>query len=348
MKYFPEIDRLRGVAILLVIFHHLASRPFGILAPFVDPFWSETWVGVDLFFVISGFVVARSLAGSEPGAFYRRRFWRIAPSAALWAVIPLLAVLVMGGVSASTSVAQIWHDFLGIISLTFNYSYAYAREASLLLSPYWSLCVEEHFYLVLPLLFLAVRGRRGRIALGAFVILLTPLFLRPVIKAWIPPPHPIPYFRCATHCRLDGLFLGVLLAELGLVFRRGRFWGPVAVLLLMGMVALPNWMSTEARYNWGLSFLALLSGGLVLLASQNRGWVLEWPFVGDVLRAVGKRSYALYLTHVPAYFLAVALFRANGRAVGGAEAAVITGVYGVILAALALGSYRWVERPLRV
>jgi peptidoglycan/LPS O-acetylase OafA/YrhL len=333
------------------------------LSSWVPEGLSQTWTGVDLFFVISGFVVSRSLvtfgfkrdqSPSQPLAaiftFYRRRFWRIAPLALFWSIIPAAVVILFAGYSAVTSPSQISHDLLAILTLRYNYVYAYATQGSLLLSPYWSLCVEEHFYLFLPFLFFLLPKERIRLTVFIFIILLTPVFLRPVIKAWFPPPHPVPYFRGATHCRLDSLFLGVVLSSLNVQFPAAskRLAALISWFCIFGLATVPVWMTSEFSMNWGLMALSILSGVLVVLASHKQDTVLWLPGFTRMLETVGKYSYALYLSHMPAYFLVVALFHLNNRVVSFSEAFLVLSSYAFLLGAFAFASRKWIEEPLRM
>ncbi|HEY8279896.1 MAG TPA: acyltransferase [Bdellovibrionota bacterium] len=353
--HFPEIDRLRGLAILMVIYDHLAVPPFGLLAPYIHPMLRETWTGVDLFFAISGFVVFLSLQRSNSALeFYKRRFWRIAPLALLCSAVPTAVVWMMGGFSEMTSMEQVGQDFLAIVTLRFNYAFAYATKGALLLSPYWSLCVEEHFYLLLPLFVLFLRNRTQRLLVGLAVILASPLALRPWVYEWTQPPHQLPYFRAATHCRLDGLLVGVLLAEYWRASKgkgRNLRWkflagNALSLLAIAALVLIPNLMKGVDGLNWGNSATAAISAGLVWLASRDAGYVFELPGLRRLLSVVGQHSYALYLLHMPAYYLAVGIFRANLQALQPSEVALIVLTYGGLLASLAYACRRWIELPL--
>ncbi len=364
-EYLPEIDRLRGIAVLMVIFHHLSEAPYGILSPWVPNFLSQTWTGVDLFFVISGFVIYRHLIHNgfaaeikieEPvrsvARFFWKRFWRIVPAALFWAVLPLVAVMAIGGLSAATSPENILRNFREIFTLTFNYALLYSKNGSMLLKPYWSLCVEEHFYLVLPWLLICFSHKKTRIALCVAVILLTPLLLRPLGWDILQPENKIFYFRSATHGRLDGLFLGVLLAELNIAVALQRAFSrklmnALSILVLTLLALAQNIIQSEWTYNLALSSTALLSGILVALASLNRGYVLNFPVIRSALLAIGKRSFSLYLAHMPTYFFVIGILGANAKAVTSLERAAATVLYLALLASVTFLSHRWLELPLR-
>ncbi len=345
-KYFPEIDRLRGVAILMVIWHHLA---YFDLSRFVGSAFRETWAGVDLFFVISGFVIYRSLRGRGVGEFYCRRFWRIAPLAVLWTLLPLAAVAIFGAHSPAIALDKLARGAGEILTLRFNYSSLLGSETSFLYAPFWSLCVEEHFYLLLPWLLLLVTGKQARIALCLALIALTVLVFRPLSPSFFPQSHAFVVFRLATQCRLDALFLGVLLSEWAWRMPEVRR-GWMTVVSVAGVCAiswLPLGMTEPRAYNWGLLAIALVSGLLVLLASQDRGWIFEIPYLGEFFRRVGKASYALYLSHMPAYFFLDAIFSHDNREFSDIEAILFTLGYALLLTALAWASHRFVEEPLR-
>ena len=156
-RFRPDVEGLRAVAVLLVVLYHAAL--FGV---------TGGWVGVDVFFVISGFVITGLLLREHQGtgrtsilAFYARRCRRILPAALLVILVVVLVTdLALGHTYASyTADDGRWSAvFLANVhseALTANPTTSSARGIALL-GPYWSLSVEEQFYFIYPLLFLAV------------------------------------------------------------------------------------------------------------------------------------------------------------------------------------------------
>jgi peptidoglycan/LPS O-acetylase OafA/YrhL len=341
----------------MVVFHHISEPPYGMLASFFPVALTQTWAGVDLFFVISGFVVFRSLVRTDWKSFYMRRFWRIVPLALFWALLPLIVVAAMAPASGSPLVAQTIRDVGGIVTLTFNYSLAYSHQFNVLLAPYWSLCIEEHFYLLLPLTLAILPGRRAQVALSLSLLALTPLVLRPLVLKWTDPAYFYRYYRFASHCRFDGLALGVLLALLQgsrpvrFLARVDRTWlrrgiaSALSLTLVAALALYPSLMVDKNSYNWGLSVITVISGILVWMASLNRGYVFEVPFVSDLLAWVGQRSYVIYLAHMPLYLAAMRLFSQGFVPVTTAGIFSVAVLYSVVLAVVAELCHRVIERP---
>ena len=169
-----EIQRLRAVAALLVLVCH-----WGPLRRMFPPILQDPWSGVDLFFVISGFVVTLSLVrllpdlGEEPSfavaydrakqalkAFYARRFFRIMPAALFVALMTRVFAGVFPTHFGSTRSWMV--EFVAFFGGIYNYMSGFRGD--LHLNVYWSLSVEEHFYLLLPVLFLVFRTTNRRLA----------------------------------------------------------------------------------------------------------------------------------------------------------------------------------------
>jgi peptidoglycan/LPS O-acetylase OafA/YrhL len=170
-KRYLEIERLRAIAVIWVILHHSVA-----FSPYVNQLFKQGWTGVDLFFVISGFVVAKSFDSKLPTqdsssnlmdklkfygphlkTFWGRRIMRIVPLALGWILIS----------SALWQWVPDWQAFAPyekgysreIISfLTLQINFINLHQASKFFH-YWSLAVEEHFYLLLPFLFVSTRNR---------------------------------------------------------------------------------------------------------------------------------------------------------------------------------------------
>lgn len=268
MKRVPELDGLRGLAILAVLVHH-SSSTLGSLG----------WVGVDLFFVLSGFLIGGILIDSRRSVgyfsgFYRRRAFRI---------LPLYLTMCLAGVV----LAPLTHR-------TLMPWYAYAFGANVwtavhgwtngYLDVAWSLSSEEQFYLILPVLIWIVPPRRLPLVIAALLAL-------SVIPSWT-------WYTL----RADGLLFGVAAA---LVVRsQARTWLSGRPHLLLGsMLVATGGIGWSLRY-WAenrfclaatLFFFVLLL--LVVLQPDSacgRICRVRW------LRSLGTISYCLYLVHVPA------------------------------------------------
>lgn len=348
-----EIERLRGVAVLMVVVHHLARfSPWPAFAALRD----GGWTGVDLFFVVSGFVVGASLlrglprrgswrerwsaSGRALHGFYVRRALRLFPLAWLWALVPLwLAARLGGGFGEGAAVGR---EVLAVV--TFRYNFFAIGAAGEKLAWFWSLAVEEQFYLVLPLALVLVPWRRLRVALAVVGVLAVVLFARPPVVPTDPTGLAWKAWRYAPWQRCDALLLGVLVAlardaDVLARVRRSLTAGGAAVLSLglsAAIFALPMAMPFSAALGVGSTAVALLSTALVFAAALDRGLVFEIPGLAAPLEWLGARSYALYLVHPTV--LRLVLER------GPLTAATLGGFVALTFAAVE-ASHRWVERP---
>lgn len=304
-----EIERLRAVAALLTMVVH--SEPLQRLLPSTlrDP-----WSGVDLFFVISGFVVTLSLVRllpplegetsfvaalrqSKPAfkTFYVRRFFRIMPLAL---VVALLQRALTGAFPREFGTAHEWtQEFIAFISGTYNYFQVF--HAGVRLNVYWSLAVEEHFYLLLPLLFVLMRTTNRRL-LGCAALALFSILARSLPA----PATDRMYEMMCSHLRFDSLMAGVVLALVrgptptAPIMPRAAMRWLILPVVLAGVACIPGALPEQAFHSVGFIALWALSGVLVFYAGTDQGYVLPVPVLGRVLEFLGARSYAIYLVHM--------------------------------------------------
>lgn len=328
-KRIPELDGLRGLAILLVLIWHFgynSNSAGGIrwLARTMDLSWLA-WSGVDLFFVLSGFLIGGILldARNSPNyfkAFYIRRVFRILP----------IYVLVVGVfylcVSAGLPTRHTGSDWLfgptapwyAYASFTQNIGYALGiPNLAYWLAATWSLAVEEQFYLLLPAVIWFVPAKKLPYLLGGAIVSapLLRLFLDLRTRGLMVAGYSL------MPCRADALLLGVMAAilvrhDLSWMFvKDARRWlVSLSIVLLVGLslfIVLKQadplesfWMNTI-----GLSWLALFYVSLLLLGLIYSG---EW--LGEVLRTpwlkkLGTISYGVYLLHWPVLGLTFMYFR---------------------------------------
>jgi peptidoglycan/LPS O-acetylase OafA/YrhL len=313
-----EIERLRAVAILMVLCVH-----WSVTWKFLPHVATASWSGVDLFFVISGYVVTLSLVRmlppleSEPTfaaaferashalkIFWTRRFFRIVPAAL---ATTLLSRFLIGVFPNQFGTPGTWaREVVAIIGGIYNYVLPYSPDFHFWI--FWSLCVEEHFYLLLPVLFVALRTTSRRLGACAAIIGLCVLarLVGPMdAKANLPGG----WERFASHLRFDSLMAGVAIALISSKTKPPSSppilpkWLPRFVLLpaciaLIGM--LPGSGPDYVLHREGFVALWLLSGVVVAYAGLDRGYVLSVPVLDRVLEYLGSRSYALYLMHITA------------------------------------------------
>lgn len=293
LAYNPALDGLRAVAIALVIFSHAHA-----------PLFDGAFYGVDVFFVLSGFLIT-SLLLQELGSsgrvdywrFYRRRFYRLMPALALFlAAYCLLAPWLW------PDLTDVYSDALLSLLYLADYGIAFFDSPGTLLHM-WSLAVEEHFYLLWPpLLALLVRRMpHGRLWRAIALLLLLAWLWRVLWVVRGQAFYEI-FFRFDT--RATGLLLGSLLAAL--VREQPRWFQalrarlphtlwlvPVAV-LLMGQA----WDDMNVMV-WGMSVVELASAAVLLAVLPPAGGALHDMLSARPLVWVGRLSYGIYLWHYP-------------------------------------------------
>ncbi len=301
------IDGLRGLAVLATVALHWFVQPAAELfrADLRNVLLLAAY-GVDLFFVVSGFLIGRILLkieGNAAGmrAFYIRRVLRIWPP---YYLLLLFIFLLTGGKFAKAP----WWSFPLFI---FNFWGGRGEAIHPSLYHLWSIAVEEQFYLIGPALFSLVKDRR-RLALALGAYLLAAPFLRLALSL---------YTKVGvwefTPARLDGICFGLLLALLvssPAVFARVaenlRFLQAAALFSLAAAIPLRLALSDLYWFSFGNSFaaaafaLTLLVVYLQSLAGGGGG-ALTFP----PLRYLGVRCYVLYLFHLPFMYISYLTFR---------------------------------------
>ncbi|MFZ0746667.1 MAG: acyltransferase [Terracidiphilus sp.] len=286
-SYIPELQGLRGLAVLGVVFYHCHPRLAGTWI-YYGSLWG--WAGVNLFFVLSGFLITSILleARSKPHYFrnfYGRRALRIWPVYVLVLVVCYAnAPWFIGPTIWNAVKAAPWLAYIFFVQNLFHLALPPA------ISPTWSLAIEEQYYFLwAPLVrFLRRPWMLATLLIAALVV--SPL-LRHVHHAWMTPTH--------TLIHLDGIALGSLLA-LGLYTIRltRRAW------LFIGLVALLLGIAAAATIAGGTAFLdsALAAGfaGAVLAAIASTGArnPLNAALRRGPLAFYGRISYGLYMIHI--------------------------------------------------
>lgn len=324
------LDALRGVAILAVLLFHF-HRPTGIapLDAVLAPFGAMGWAGVDLFFVLSGYLVGGIVLaqGASPAGFGWRRFL-IRRAFRLWPVLYLylLALLLVG-----YDAGRLWPAFLHLQN--------YADHGP---SHLWSLAVEEHFYLaaafVLPGL---ARAGPGRVFAVLAAVIATVTVLRIGALALGEPPR---HAQWQTQFRADALAAGVLLAALR--HYRPALFARLArprIALLAVAAAGYAWLASDpaevTRWGIGLTVAWTASAALVLAAAGSRSADPVLPMVA--LARLGLIAYPLYVWHASVGQASAALLAGAGIV---HPALVIAGeIAGATLVAWAV--HRLVELP---
>lgn len=301
----PGLDTLRALAILMVLCFHYpregAPAWFAEVARF-------GWTGVDLFFVLSGFLIGRQLlaplaVGERPpwGSFCLRRLLRVLP--AYWVVLAVYAFLPDAREQASMAPLPSF--------LTFTQNFALEGGA---FSHAWSLCIEEQFYVALPLLVFALADRVRWRGVAALVLGIVLLGIAIRMSLWglhleAPPPGASPgrlyrrWIYYPTWTRMDGLLAGVVLA-LVWTFRPAAWsrWAraPLGALLLTALclgLAGPLCSDNRTLRSCALVFplLSLGFAALVVLAQTEAGARVLGRVPGA--RWLARVTYCVYLSH---------------------------------------------------
>lgn len=361
-----ELEVLRTVAVGMVLLQHINGNL--IFWPSKIAFQLQQngmWTGVDLFFAISGFVIARSLLPTLKGArdtrhfarltaeFWIRRIWRLWPSSWFWLAAPLLLCLVFNRSGVYSSFHANWNMAVaGGLNLA-NFYFAYVSVHSLSIGTafvQWSLSLEEQFYLLLPIAAFLLR-RRLPYLLGAIFLY---AFFAPTQFTTLD----VVDTTIANMTRGGSVAAGVLLAVWSFHpgyqdfaptgFARCRpariaaFAGTIALLVSLGssqFCIVPHYLGP----------IAILTAFLVWIASYNAGYLWRPGLSRTVMEILAARSYSLYLVHIPVYFAMHEIwFRLHGAAdPSWRRAALYLALTPFALAVVTEANHRLLERPLR-
>lgn len=360
LRQVAGLDGLRGLAVAAVVVYHF----FGDVLP-------GGYLGVDMFFVLSGFLITSLLLREYDTTgtldlkdFWIRRLRRIMPTAVVVLVVCTAIVGVIGGDFA----VNIRTQFLGSLFFVSNWtqiatsaSYFADNEVEVF-AHYWSLAVEEQFYLLWPLVLfalLAVWGARKRlhIALASLLAAVASAIAMAVVYSPDTDPTRV-YYGTDTHA--FGLLIGAVLAMLlttskadptrdswpVLELTRARFLASLIGLVAAAIYVVQLFvMADDGNFPyWGGLFITSLAGAGMIYAVVYEVAPLRWIFEFPLMRYLGQRSFSLYLWHWPVIMIIRELVpeeTLDGHAVW----------WGLLAVAVSLGlselSYRWIENPFR-
>ncbi len=358
------LDTLRSLAILSVILYHIYTFHDETAPPILAPAAQFGWMGVDLFFVLSGYLIGsqlfrcyRSAESPKLWTFYRNRLYRVMPAFG----IVLMLYFLLPVWRESPNLPPLWQF------LTFTQNLFVDYRVDRAFSHVWSLCIEEHFYLFFPLAVLAMMRRpslrKTGILLGGLILLgicLRAFFLfhtlQPLAQAG--QSYGLAYMEriyYPTYSRLDGLLAGVTLALIrafrplwwNAVVKRGHMLFFSGVFLTGAAMALfkdrGSSVTGVSAFGTVIGF-PLLSLGLSLLvasALSTNGW-LRFRVPGAKLMAT--LAYSLYLTHKEMMHLVDQCFPAIAHA-GRSQ---WMSLYAVSCLVVASALYLCVERPFLI
>jgi peptidoglycan/LPS O-acetylase OafA/YrhL len=342
LRHLAALDGLRGVAIILVMLFHATL--------YRGPRPSGGFLGVDLFFVLSGFLITALLvdewertSGVALRAFYARRALRLLP--ALFALIAV--VLLAPGLFYQS--ARSWRDATLAALHTTNWVMAYGGSVGFF-DHTWSLTIEEQFYLLWPplLVLLLSLGARRRYVLAVVGLgILAATWLR---FEWWEGPESVRRLYYGLDTRFDGLLIGCLLAlalSWNLVSRSRRVERAIQAAAVVSAVVLAVCVLTmeeESRLTYqGLGSLALLAcAALVLHVVHCPSRLSRLLLENRPLVWVGRISYGLYLWHFPIFNGLLNPTRMEKMGISGPALLTVRFAVAFLVAAL---SFALIERP---
>jgi peptidoglycan/LPS O-acetylase OafA/YrhL len=345
LRFRPDIEGLRAIAVALVLLFHGYGSPV-----------TGGFVGVDVFFVISGFLITSLLLGEQLkngrisiSGFYARRVRRILPASAVVVVLTVIATYYLLGFISGNDVA-IDAKWTAAFSANIHFAlvqtdYFGSQMPPSPLQHMWSLGVEEQFYVVWPglflLLVLVVRGARHRNALAAALLLIIGAsFWWSVVQTVSNPTWA--YFSPLT--RAWELALGALVAVLAPTIGRLNAGWPSQLIALCGLIGIglsAFLLNPSVPYPGSAVALPVVSTALVIAAGcANARTVVGRTLSVRPMQWVGARSYSLYLWHWPLLIIAA---RYAGDDLTRWQTT------GLLLAAVIASAltYRLVENPVR-
>ncbi len=349
LPYMPALDGVRALAVIAVLAYH------------ADLGWAQGgFLGVDVFFVLSGFLVTALLLTERQrfGHFSLARFWGRRARRLLPAVAVLLAaVAVVVPLLASDQAHRLRGDLGAALAYVSNWrlifedqSYFQATGRPPLLQHLWSLAVEEQFYLLWPLLLgvgLRVTGRRRQVGLAAVVLAGASTLLMAILHDPTADPSRVYY---GTDTRLAALLVGAALACYwpGRTAKRPPLV-PKPVIEVLGLAALAGLLLCVREvhqyrpglYRGGFLGVAVLAAVVVAVAASRRPTVLSRLLAQPPLVWLGKRSYSVYLWFWPVFMLT------RPHADVPFSGLPLLALRLAITLALASASYRFVEEPIR-
>ena len=360
----PELDGIRGTAIAMVLFYHYFQLTT-LTAPrtpvaYLMAAGRLSWTGVDLFFVLSGFLIGGILLDARESrnyfkTFYTRRFFRIVP---IYAVVLLCCLLAPVFASAIPGGEFSWLKAGPLPTFsywTFTQNFWMARLGTLGpngLAVTWSLAIEEQFYLTLPLLVrFLTRTQLTKVLVGG--ILFAPLLRLLLHFIW---PHNGVAPFVLMPCRADALLLGVLVAILlrepawkQWLLERRRTLGFSSLIPLFGMLWLTrnagsfdNPLMSGVGYTWvGLFYASLLFCVLTYgAATLGRLFRMKW------LAWLGSIAYGTYLLHQGVQEILYGYFWGHWPEISGGRTFVTTIAALLVTVVVARLSWQYFEKPL--
>lgn len=368
MNDLKEIQRLRGMACLLVFCQHVCCViPLWYIIGTLPKLFHYASCGVHLFFIISGFVIALStkkkleaccisddfserldMAKNELKAFFTKRFFRLVPC--FIASVIVMAIFHFFFTEDMTQCTHSWRMIVDVLTT------AHADNVSRLAGLekihyngaglYWTLSIEVLFYIIWPVFFLALKNHGSRVKASLITGIVLWACARWIMINIIKQPEWV-YYSAFTN--LDGLFLG---SFIGLTYKtdpnqeqsKSIVWCAASVILVLLMWMHPNMYNPYSEI-WQNSAV-LVSVLLVWLGAYNKG-VLNIPVFKNFLEYLGNRSYSLYIYQMFLLYMVTWLTKSKYMNLTG-DVHFYTMIIAIVVLFLVTElSYRFIETPFR-
>lgn len=333
MKYRKDIQILRGISVLLVVFFH-----------FQLPTMESGFVGVDIFFVISGFLMAILYDSSKKGEFFVKRARRLLPAYFVTVLLVLVASFFLT-IPNEFDFVVIQSIFATFFSSNIGFWLENSYFSKAFFNPLlhlWSLGVEIQFYVLVPLIhWLWAKSRFNVVALGIFslaaclyVVGISPktsFFMMP-LRLWE---------------FLIGFCVAKLFTDFGSITREYSDWLKMAPILVLAMIPLMQMDGQALGYINGhpglhALFVCLATGAILAIGLPA---IIEKSRLGDFLEIAGKYSYSIYLVHFP--LIVLALYEPFSGTILSVSNLLQGFLIGVAILGLSLALYHGVEVPFR-
>jgi peptidoglycan/LPS O-acetylase OafA/YrhL len=313
VRYLPAFDGMRAWCITAVIAFHVVSSD----RPWLQNLAKRGWCGVDVFFVLSGFLITWIIAGEidrsgsvDLTRFYARRALRLQPTF----ITGLLSVTLLLLVFNHHKFLIVIHEWPFFLTYTYNFAVAFGVIAFTSYGQVWSLCIEEHFYLLWPWVLRRVGTRRSlRIALA---IIVGVVIYRSMLYGWLnwghlaaPSARSLDRIYYGTDTRIDSILVGCAAAlalrerALRSLFRWLAGWPSLTTVASIMAVIAVGWATGGAfKGGWraatvGFTLIAVAAASVILAVflrpKSMLARFLSWP----PMVFVGKISYGIYLFH---------------------------------------------------
>lgn len=303
-SYYPALDGLRGLASLLVVIYH----NFG----FINHYLFFGWIGLDIFFVLSGFLITDILLNTldKPNYlknFYMRRVLRVFPIYYAGLILFLIVLPRLPDMMNYFSYYVDHQAYLWTYLQNWLYVFDPPPQYQSTLNHFWSLAVEEQFYLLWPLLVLVIRKPKY-LLLFISIVLLAVIGLR--FWAWTSQIEKLFYYNLYTFTRIDGICIGCMVAILQRInpgflakYTSAIVFGFAGINFLFFFFNRQNQFTFPYLAIVGYSTVAMLFGLLVYDIIHGRTKLLIRIFSNKILKLFGRISYGCYIIHWPLYLI---------------------------------------------